>query len=119
MSGAAIPAMAPKILCRLEEIPDGEGRGFAFGSDCELELVFVLRRGGRVFGYRNSCPHTGTPLDMVPDRFLARDRRHILCATHGAQFRIEDGYCVSGPCKGNRLEALPLAVIDGAVVLDG
>ncbi len=117
MSGAAIPAMAPKILCRLEEIPDGKGRGFAFGSDCELEFVFVLRRGGRVFGYRNACPHTGTPLDMVPDRFLTRDRRHILCATHGAQFRIEDGYCVLGPCKGERLKALPLAVIDGAVVL--
>lgn len=110
---------APRILCRLVEIPDGEGRGFAFGSGNELELVFVMRRGGRVFGYRNSCPHTGTPLDMIPDRFLTRDRRHLLCATHGAQFRMADGYCVLGPCKGERLKALPVFVVDGAVVLGG
>jgi len=32
----------------------------------------------------------------------------IQCATHGALFRIRDGYCVAGPCAGQGL--IPLEV---------
>ena len=47
-----------------------------------------------MIGYVNSCPHLGSPLDWVPNRFLSADGRHVLCATHGALFRIEDGKVV-------------------------
>lgn len=109
---------ASPVLCRLEEIPDGEARGFALGEGEHQELIFVVRKGRRVHGYVNSCPHIGTPLDMVPDRFLTRDKRHILCMTHGARFRIYDGFCFTGPCKGSFLKPVPVAVVKGAVVLD-
>lgn len=109
----------PLTLCRLEEIPEGEGLGFTVGEGEARQLIFVLRQGARVYGYRNSCPHIGTPLDMVPDRFLTYDKRHILCMTHGARFRIQDGYCFAGPCAGQRLGAIAVRVTDGAVILDG
>jgi len=108
---------APKALCRLEDIPDGEGRAFAIGREDGREL-FVVRAGDRAYGYVNSCPHTGGPLDLVPDRFMTADKRYVICATHGATFRIEDGTCVAGPCAGKTLEAVRVRRRHGDLLLD-
>ena len=97
----------PAVLCRLDAIEDGEGKGFALPDGRE---IFVVRDGTSVYGYLNSCPHQGTPLDWTPDRFISADSGLILCATHGAQFEIADGVCVSGPCEGDRLTAVSVAV---------
>ena len=51
----------------------------------------------------------------MADRFLTREKDLILCATHGALFRIGDGHCISGPCEGQRLWRWAIAVKDGAV----
>ena len=104
-------------LCRLDDIPEPGSRGFRIGSGSESRAVFVVRQSGRVLAYENSCPHTGSPLDWVPDRFLDLEKRHILCATHGALFRIEDGYCVAGPCVGKSLKPVPITVESGHVCL--
>jgi nitrite reductase/ring-hydroxylating ferredoxin subunit len=77
-----------------------------------------MRRGEGVLAYVNACPHIGTPLDTIPDRFLTSDGREFLCSTHGARFRLEDGYCVWGPCEGDSLERAPVQVVDGLVVLE-
>jgi nitrite reductase/ring-hydroxylating ferredoxin subunit len=63
----------------------------------------------------NSCPHIGTPLDWMPDRFLSADGSRIVCATHGAEFRITDGECLRGPCFGERLERVVIQIKDGTV----
>jgi nitrite reductase/ring-hydroxylating ferredoxin subunit len=70
-----------------------------------------------VVAYENSCPHLGSPLDWVPDRFLDLERRHILCATHGALFRIADGFCVGGPCAGKSLKPVASRVEAGGIYL--
>jgi nitrite reductase/ring-hydroxylating ferredoxin subunit len=101
--GAVARGCGGRFLCRLADIPDGGGKGFWFGEDTARFGVFLIRKGDTVWAYANSCPHRGTPLDWLPDRFLARGGRHILCATHGALFRIADGFCVSGPCAGAHL----------------
>jgi len=79
--------------------------------------VFVVRRGERVFGYLNSCPHTGGPLDWVPGQFLNLDKDYIQCATHDALFQLHDGVCVAGPCKGDCLAAVPVSIDAGVVVM--
>ena len=107
------------ILCRLDEIPDGNSRGFTVETAHGTRDIFIVRRGDAVFAYENSCPHVGTPLDWVPDRFLSEDSSHIVCATHGAQFRIEDGMCFSGPCHGEKLTPVALKIADGMIVLSG
>jgi nitrite reductase/ring-hydroxylating ferredoxin subunit len=103
------------ILCRLDDIPDGEGLGFESESD---EKIFVVRQGDCVYGYQNSCPHAGSPLDWLENQFMSLDKSHILCATHGAEFRIEDGYCVLGPCRGQSLQTVPVSVRGQDVVRD-
>jgi nitrite reductase/ring-hydroxylating ferredoxin subunit len=79
--------------------------------------ILVVRRGDHAYGYLNSCPHTGGPLDWEPDQFLDPAREYIQCATHGALFRIADGVCVYGPCAGDRLTPVATAVEAGEVVL--
>jgi nitrite reductase/ring-hydroxylating ferredoxin subunit len=106
-------------LCRAEELAEGTGRGFRFGSGPDLQAVFVVRKAGALHAYDNACPHLGTPLNFLPDRFLDRDGRHLLCSTHGALFRIEDGYCIAGPCLGKSLRPVPIAVEGGEIVLLG
>jgi nitrite reductase/ring-hydroxylating ferredoxin subunit len=103
-------------LCREDEIAEGEGRGFLLGSGGQQRRVFVVRFAGALHAYLNSCPHIGTPLDWVKDKFFASDDRHLICATHGALFRPEDGVCVAGPCEGEALAPLPIAVEDGWIV---
>ncbi len=116
----AAPATVGRVLCRLDDIEDGQAKGFTLGSGLEAREIFVVREDGQVFGYLNSCPHLGTPLNWDGDRFISDDSGLILCATHGALFEIEDGACVSGPCIGQALEAVPVALdIQGRVVLIG
>lgn len=109
--------MSAERLCRAEEVPEGGARGFRFGSGTALRAVFVVRKGGALHGYVNACPHLGTPLDFLPDRFFDRDGRYLLCGTHGALFRVRDGRCVSGPCEGRSLERLTLRVEGGEIFL--
>jgi nitrite reductase/ring-hydroxylating ferredoxin subunit len=102
-------------LCRVEEIEDPGAKGFTLSN--EPREIFVVRQGGQVHGYVNSCPHIGTPLEFRPDQFLTRDRSEILCSTHGARFELATGRCVSGPCRGKSLTAVALAVVEGWVKL--
>jgi nitrite reductase/ring-hydroxylating ferredoxin subunit len=105
-----------RVLCRLEEIPDGSARGFP-AAPGGFTGLFAVRRGERVFVYVNSCPHVGLPLEPVPDRFLDTKRQFIICSAHGARFRIEDGVCFTGPCIGEALEAVPVRVEDGQLIV--
>jgi nitrite reductase/ring-hydroxylating ferredoxin subunit len=104
------------VLCALVDLAEGVPRGLTADGDEPLDLL-VMRQGGRIVAYVNRCPHRGTPLDWAPDRFLAPDGQHFQCATHGARFRIADGYCVAGPCRGERLSPVAVRVEDGAVRL--
>jgi nitrite reductase/ring-hydroxylating ferredoxin subunit len=101
-------------LCNFADLLDGSSTSFppAPGSFTGL---FAVRQGDAVFVYVNSCPHIGTPLDWVPGRFLSADGSRIICATHGAEFRIADGECLRGPCFGDRLEAVMIQIKDGVV----
>jgi len=97
-------------LCDLADMPEGSSRGFSLAAAGVRDDIFLVRTQAGLFGYRNSCPHTGGPLDWVPDQFLNLDGSFIQCATHAALFRIEDGLCVSGPCAGRWLDAVAVDV---------
>jgi len=98
------------LICKLEEIDDLTGREFIFGEGPDAFELFVVRKGEKVFGYRNNCPHTHSPLNWTEGKFLDPSRTLIQCSTHGAQFRIEDGLCVSGPCSGDSLTPVSVKI---------
>lgn len=113
MSGGKASTYA---LCRVDEIPDPGSRGFDvdIGEERAFRL-FVVRKGTVLAAYQNACPHTGAPLEWLPDQFLDVDNGFIQCAIHGALFRPDDGYCLRGPCVGKRLTALRLLTKDGVL----
>ena len=56
-------------------------------------------------------------LDWAPGQFLKSREGHVVCAAHGAAFELQGGLCVSGPCRGQSLHAVPVDVRAGQVVL--
>jgi nitrite reductase/ring-hydroxylating ferredoxin subunit len=103
-------------LCQLDDIPDGNAIEVEATVAGDTESLLVYRDGDQVSAFYNVCPHAGRRLDYAPGRFLVRNGL-IICAAHGATFTAGDGHCQSGPCKGDRLRAVSVAVTDGKVHL--
>lgn len=114
-------------LCCIAEIDDPGARLFEFGEpnrdgdnldprDWPVS-VFVVRQGDQVHGYINRCPHAGHQLNWIGERFLNRERDHILCASHGAMFEIDSGVCIAGPCPGERLLPVALEIEAGEIAI--
>jgi len=94
---------------RLLPTPDGMRR----------EVLVLRDAEGEVRAYRNLCKHLPILLDAGSRKYLSADGRELLCNTHGARYRREDGLCVHGPCKGASLDAVPVVVEgDALLVLD-
>ncbi|MDZ4381149.1 MAG: Rieske (2Fe-2S) protein [Parvibaculum sp.] len=102
-------------LCALDEIDEPGAKGLALGEGTSRLDIFLIRKDDAVYAYLNRCPHAATRLDNWPDRFLTQDETQILCGNHAALFRIEDGFCTSGPCAGKSLKAVPVEVSGGMV----
>ena len=49
-------------------------------------------------------------------RIIRLNQYLIQCGLHGAQFRIEDGYCLAGPCAGRYLRKVAIAIQDGMII---
>lgn len=94
---------------RLTPTPDGMRR----------EVLVLRDAEGVVRAYRNLCKHLPILLDAGSRKYLTPDGTELLCNTHGARYRREDGFCVHGPCEGASLDRVPFVVEgDCLVVLD-
>ena len=97
-------------LCRLEEIPDGDSRGFDPLGDGR-DTLLVVRQGTSLYAWRDDCPHIrGVPMAWRKNAYLNADRDRIVCSAHGALFDIATGVCTLGPCLGQSLESMPVVL---------
>ncbi|MFC6841937.1 Rieske (2Fe-2S) protein [Xanthomonas theicola] len=81
------------------------------------ESLLLYRDGDAVRAWLNICPHAGRRLDWAPGQFLKSREGHVVCAAHGAAFELQQGGCVSGPCRGDTLRAVQVMVREGQVLL--
>ena len=44
--------------------------GASLGFEQHGIRLFVVRRAGQVYAYKNRCPHRGVPLEWQPNQFL-------------------------------------------------
>ena len=102
-------------LCALGDIDEPGAKGFRFRAHEAMFAGLVVRRGGTVAGYVDSCPHAGWPLALADDRYLTRSGDRLLCSGHGALFRPEDGVCTAGPCAGQALTTWTVTVQNGDI----
>lgn len=89
----------------LAELPDGGAIEREVRIDGEPQSLVLLRSGEAVQVYLNLCPHAGRRMDWAPGRFLL-EAGLLVCPSHGASFRIADGSCAGGPCRGSGLRAV-------------
>jgi nitrite reductase/ring-hydroxylating ferredoxin subunit len=94
-------------LCAAAAIPQGAAREFRLGRGRSAFSMFVVRSHTGFHGYLNLCPHFSLPLNHEPDAFVFDG--HIRCSQHFAEFRIEDGLCVSGACVDSHLITVPIS----------
>jgi nitrite reductase/ring-hydroxylating ferredoxin subunit len=106
-----------RVLCALRELDETGSRGFAVGEGDWPLRGFVVRTATGIAAYVNTCPHAGHPLNFRPHKFLTSDRNLILCASHGALFARDNGLCIAGPCPGQSLTPVPIAVLEEYVLL--
>jgi nitrite reductase/ring-hydroxylating ferredoxin subunit len=97
-------------LCDKEDIPENGAKGFSLKARSGEIEFFVVRKNAKYFAYVNSCPHNNINLEWVADQFLDNNNELIQCSTHGAKFTIEDGFCIFGPCLGQKLKSLEIRI---------
>ncbi len=78
---------------------------------------FVVRFDGNVHAYVNQCAHVSVELDWNEGDFFTPEKDYLVCATHGAQYQPNTGFCVFGPCKGKSLRTLPVTEQDQQVII--
>lgn len=74
------------------------------------EALVLLGDDGEPRAYLNRCRHIPVPLDGGSKQYLTRSGEYLLCGTHGALYRRNDGVCITGPCLSLALE--PLTLVD-------
>jgi nitrite reductase/ring-hydroxylating ferredoxin subunit len=106
-------------LLPIADIPPRGHRFVYRDGPFEEEGILLRLAGGEVRAYKNECRHLPMPLDEREPRELWDEAgRFLVCSSHGARYRPEDGLCVTGPCEGSHLKPLPIVVRDGVVLLD-
>jgi nitrite reductase/ring-hydroxylating ferredoxin subunit len=104
-------------VCRLDQLADPGAREFFTGDGDWPFRGLVVQRRGAIFAYANVCPHRGHPLNLVEHDFLLPDGSLLRCASHGALFVPESGFCLAGPCASENLSVLECRVSDGVVMV--
>lgn len=108
---------APRVLCSVADLAATGCREFRLGRGEWPLRCFVVQTPEGIRAFVNRCAHLRLPLNYMPDRFFNHDDSLLQCYVHGALFRKEDGYCVAGPCSGQALAPVPIAVTGESVVL--
>jgi nitrite reductase/ring-hydroxylating ferredoxin subunit len=98
------------VVCSVDDVAEGQAKSFIIGDGKDRRDIVIVRRHGEFHAYENSCPHQAMPLETFPDKFLNEDGSLFVCSTHGARFRVEDGFCVSGPCEGQSMKRAAVSV---------
>lgn len=117
MSGDHSSKSGGDRLCAVAELDATGAKGITLGEWPKAREFIVVRDGDTIRAYKNRCPHNSGTLETVPDRFLDEDRANLVCSTHGARFRVSDGYCISGPCRGEGLIGVAVLIADGCIQL--
>lgn len=77
-------------------------------KDGPRTAIVLIDGSGCPRAYVNRCKHIPVPLDAGGGKVLSPFGPFLECRTHGARYRLTDGYCFEGPCEGESLDALEI-----------
>jgi nitrite reductase/ring-hydroxylating ferredoxin subunit len=99
-------------------INEDKGLRFEMPAFGEFATGFVIRFAGKPYAYVNQCAHVPVELDWNQGDFFTQQKDYLICATHGAHYQPDTGFCVMGPCKGKRLKALPVTEAQDKITIE-
>ena len=106
------------VICSSDDLAvGGLGVCFEVADENDIWPAFVVRHAQGVAAYINRCAHLALELDWDRGHFFDLNQRDLICATHGALYRVDTGECVGGPCNGTGLEALKVVERGGTVYM--
>lgn len=109
---------AGTLLCHRSDLMNNACVELNYRLEDKLFNGFICERNGLVRAYENSCPHTGSPLNIIKGQFFSNDGIDLQCRTHDAHFNPKNGHCTKGPCQDSWLRQI-LIVVDGDKILAG
>jgi nitrite reductase/ring-hydroxylating ferredoxin subunit len=105
-----------RLICASVDLVDGgAGVRFDLRSEGVTRPAFAVRWRGMARAYINECRHEASELDWESGDFFDVSKLYLVCATHGALYEPDSGFCIAGPCRGARLKAVMLAEHHGGV----
>ncbi len=90
--------MAYRKICKINEVPTGEGREFHLGK----QDVLVVNLNGKFHCLSARCTHAGAPLANGMIR-----GEELQCPWHGNLFRVTDGSVISSGWGEEPLKVYP------------
>ena len=107
------------VVLNSQDLLDG-GQGLRFNMPMYGEYVtgFVIRYQNKVYAYVNQCAHVPVELDWNHGDFFTAQKDFLICATHGAHYRPDNGFCVMGPCKGKQLKNIPVTEQNQQIIIN-
>ena len=111
--------LANTVVFNSADLLDG-GKGIRFPLPAFGQNVtgFVVRFKGVPYAYVNQCAHVSVELDWNEGDFFTAQQDFLICATHGAHYRPDNGFCVMGPCKGKSLKPLKVIEQNGQITIN-
>ena len=107
------------VVLNSADLKDG-GKGLRFPLPGLGQNItgFVIRFKGVPYAYVNQCAHVSVELDWNEGDFFTAQQDFLICSTHGAHYRPDNGFCVMGPCKGKRLKPLQVIEQNGQIIIN-
>ena len=99
-------------------VDKGKGLRFALPALGEFATGFVVRYQGKPYAYVNQCAHVPVELDWDEGDFFTAQKDYLICATHGAHYLTNTGFCVMGPCKGKQLKPIVVTEQNQKIVIN-
>lgn len=96
-------------VCRVDEVPPGEMRGFAV--DGLLLPVLVAHLDGRFAAAASICPHED--VSLVDGELVGS---HVICPGHAYEFDLDSGRCAHDASL--RLRRFPVTIEGDDVVIE-
>lgn len=111
--------MTDQIILNSEDLKnEAEGLRFNLPTLGEFATGFVIRFRGKPYAYVNQCAHVSVELDWNQGEFFTAQKDYLICATHGAHYRPDNGFCVMGPCKGKSLKSLEVIEQNQQIIIN-
>ncbi|NOS89909.1 MAG: Rieske 2Fe-2S domain-containing protein [Methylococcaceae bacterium] len=105
----------PKPICTRAELEAIQylAMPIQYKNQADTAVVFIF--DGHAYAYINRCMHMQKPLNCEQDAIFDDSLKFLRCSMHGFVFDPTTGTCLSPVCYGQKLQALRISEMDGAV----